>query len=406
MAASSRASFTNNRGQRLSARIDRPAAGPSRATALFAHCFTCSKDLRVERQLTAALTARGVTVLSFDFAGLGRSGGDFADSSFSADVADLIAAASWLREHEAAPSLLIGHSLGGTAAVSAAPDIPEARAVATIGAPADPAHMLALLDADLEAIRGEGSAPVTIAGRTFTIRRSFVEDLERARPQAQLARFDGAVLVLHSPRDEVVEIEQASALWRAAHHPKSFVSLDTADHLVSDAADAAYVATVVAAWAARYLPDPLRDPGYDDATVVARNARGDGLTTTVATRGFTLATDEPAEAGGDEEGPTPYDLLGAALAGCTATTIRMYADHKGIPLTSVEATVAHDRVHADDCANCEHTSGRIDRFDMTLVLTGDLDDAQRDRLREIAGRCPVHRTLDGQIEVHTTLEDG
>jgi putative redox protein len=406
VATSSRATFTNDRGQRLSARVDRPAAGRSRATALFAHCFTCSKDLRVERQLTAALTAQGVTVLSFDFAGLGRSGGDFADSSFSADVADLIAAASWLREHEAAPSLLIGHSLGGTAAVSAAPDIPEARAVATIGAPADPAHMLALLDADLETIRGEGSAPVTIAGRTFTIRRSFVEDLERARPQAQLARFDGAVLVLHSPRDEVVEIEEASALWRAAHHPKSFVSLDTADHLVSDAADAAYVAAVVAAWAIRYLPDPQRDPEYDVATVVARNVRGDGLTTTVATRGFTLATDEPAEAGGGEKGPTPYDLLGAALAGCTATTIRMYADHKGMPLTSVEATVVHDRVHADDCANCEHTAGRIDRFDMTLVLTGDLDDAQRDRLREIAGRCPVHRTLDGQIEVHTTLEDG
>ena len=406
MTTSSTCTFANDRGQRLSARVDRPAHGRSRATALFAHCFTCSKDLWVERQLTRALTAQGITVLSFDFAGLGRSGGDFADSSFSADVMDLVAAAGWLREHEVAPSLLIGHSLGGTAAVSAAPDIPEVRAVATIGAPADPAHMLALLDADLDAIRRTGSAPVTIAGRTFTIRRSFIEDLERARPQAQLARFDGAVLVLHSPRDEVVEVEQAAALWRAARHPKSFVALDTADHLVTDATDAAYAAGIVAAWVTRYVPDAPRDAGYDDATVVARNERGDGLTTTVTTRGFTLATDEPVRFGGTEEGPTPYDLLGAALASCTAMTIRMYADHKGLPLTSVESTVVHDRVHADDCADCEHTTGRIDRFDRTLALTGDLDDAQRERLREIADRCPVDRTLDGQIEVHTTLDEG
>lgn len=406
MATSSTATFTNDRGQRLSARVDRPADGRSRATAVFAHCFTCSKDLPAERQLTAALTAQGLTVLSFDFAGLGRSGGDFADSSFSSDVADVIAAAGWLRDHGTAPSLLVGHSLGGTAALSAAPDIPEVRAIATIAAPADPTHMLDLLDADLDGIRAAGSAPVRIAGRTFTIRRSFIEDLERARPQQQLRRFDGALLVLHSPVDEVVEVEQASALWRAANHPKSFVSLDTADHLVTDPGDAAYVAGVVGAWAARYLPPPPRHDAYDDATVVARNDRGDGLTTRVTTRGFPLATDEPATVGGSEEGPTPYDLLGAALAACTAMTIRMYADHKGLPLASVEATVTHDRVHADDCRDCEHTSGRIDRFDQTLVLTGDLDDAQRERLREIAERCPVHRTLDGQIEVHTTLDDG
>jgi uncharacterized OsmC-like protein/alpha/beta superfamily hydrolase len=402
VSASSSCTFVNARGQQLSARVDRPAHGRARATALFAHCFTCSKDLRVERQLISALTTHDVTVMSFDFAGLGRSEGDLA--AFSADVADLRAAAAWLREHETAPSLLVGHSLGGTAAVCAAPDIPEVTAVATIAAPADPAHMLGLLDADVGEIRAEGAAEVRIAGRTFTISRSFVEELERARPERQLRRFGGALLVLHSPIDEVVEVEQASILWRSATHPKSFVSLDTADHLVSDPDDAAYAAGVVGAWAARYLPAAPRDR-YDDATVVARNGRGDGLTTTMTTRGFTLRTDEPIDVGGGEEGPTPYDHLGAALAGCTAMTIRMYADHKGLPLTSVEARVTHDRVHADDCADCEHTVGRVDRFERTLSFDGDLDEAQRDRLREIADRCPVHRTLDGQIEVHTTVED-
>lgn len=405
MATSSTCTFTNARRQQLSARLERPDGDPI-ATALFAHCFTCSKDLRVERQITRALTAQGIAVLSFDFAGLGRSGGDFADSTFSSDVADLRAAADYLRDQIATPSLLVGHSLGGAAVLSAAADIPSVRAVVTIAAPADPAHVQRLLGADVDTVRAEGEAPVTIAGRTFTIRRSFLEDLERQRPRAQLTRFTGALLLFHSPVDDLVEIANAETLYRAARHPKSFVSLDRADHLVTDPRDAAYVAQVTAAWVGRYLVEVEPDDaaaGYDDPTVAAHN--GGGLRTSIATRGFTLTADEPASAGGTERGPSPYDYLGAALASCTAMTMRMYADRKEWPLTSVEVSVTHDRVHATDCDECEHTEGRIDRFDRTLRLTGDLDDAQRDKLRAIADRCPVHRTLEGQIEVHTGIDE-
>jgi uncharacterized OsmC-like protein/pimeloyl-ACP methyl ester carboxylesterase len=395
--------FTNDRGQELSARLERPDGTPI-ATALFAHCFTCSKDLRVERQITRALTDQGIAVLSFDFAGLGRSGGDFADATFSCDVADLRAAADHLADTLWAPALLVGHSLGGAAVISAAADIAGVRAVATIAAPADPGHVEHLLD-DVERIRDEGSATVTIAGRTFTVRRSFLEDLDHQQPRAQLARFDGALLLFHSPADDLVPIDNAETLYRAAHHPKSFVSLDGADHLVSDQRDAAYLAAVTAAWASRYITDGDLGrgdaAGYDDAAVTATN--DSGLRTTISARGFTLVADEPSGAGGTERGPTPYDYVSAGLAACTAMTLRMYASRKDWPLSAVEATVTHDRVHADDCANCEHVEGRIDLFERTLRISGDLDDDQCAKLVEIADKCPVHRTLEGQIEVHTTV---
>jgi uncharacterized OsmC-like protein/pimeloyl-ACP methyl ester carboxylesterase len=403
---SSTCTFTNDRGHELSARLERPDGTPV-ATALFAHCFTCSKDLRVERQITRALTDQGIAVLSFDFAGLGRSGGDFADATFSCDVADLRAAAAYLGDVLWAPALLVGHSLGGTAVISAAPDIDGARAVATIAAPADPAHVEHLLD-DAGRIRREGSATVTIAGRTFTVRRSFLEDLGRQQPRVQLGRYDGALLVFHSPADEVVEIGNAEELYRAARHPKSFVSLDRADHLVSDQRDAAYLAAVTAAWASRYITDGDLGRGdadsYDDNLLTATN--DSGLRTTISARGFTLLADEPSSVGGTERGPTPYDYVSAGLASCTAMTLRMYASRKDWPLSSVEATVTHDRVHADDCANCEHVEGRIDLFERRLRIAGDLDEAQRAKLIEIADKCPVHRTLEGQIEIHTTVEGG
>ncbi len=411
MATSDTCMFTNARGQELSARLDRPDGTPI-ATALFAHCFTCSKDLRVERQITRALTDRGIAVLSFDFAGLGRSGGDFADASFSCDVADLRAAAGYLANTVTAPALLVGHSLGGAAVISAAPDIDGVRAVATIAAPADPAHVEHLLD-DADRIRQEGSATVTIAGRAFTVRRSFLEDLDRQQPRVQLGRFDGALLLFHSPADDLVTIDNAEDLYRAARHPKSFVSLDRADHLVTDQRDAVYIAAVTAAWASRYITDGDLTDGdlgqgdadsYDDAAVTATNHGG--LRTAISTRGFTMLADEPSSVGGTERGPTPYDYLSAGLAACTAMTLRMYASRKDWPLSSVEATVTHDRIHADDCANCEHVEGRIDRFERTLRITGDLDDEQRTKLTDIADRCPVHRTLEGQIEVHTTVADG
>ncbi len=406
MSTSSTCIFTGDGGHQLAARLERPD-GPVRGSALFAHCFTCSKDLRAERQLTQALAAQGYAVLSFDFAGLGRSGGDFADSSFSANVADLRAAASYLAETSLAPSLLVGHSLGGAAVISVAPSLPSVHAVATIGAPADPAHVLHLLDGDLDAVRRDGSAPVSIAGRTFTIGKSFLDDLEQVDPRHRVAEFNGATMIMHAPLDAFVGIENAELLYRAARHPKSFVSLDDADHLLTKEDDARYAATVIAAWAGRYLPvttastPRTSSEGYDRPGAGAQN--NGGFVTRLEARGFVLAADEPSESGGTETGPTPYDYLAMALASCTAMTMRAYAERKGWQIGELGAHVQHDRVHANDCRDCEHGSGRIDRLHRTLELPQELSDDERDALVRIADRCPVHLTLEGQIEVHTIL---
>lgn len=408
MARSTTCTFPSPRGHQLSARLERPTGAP-RGAAVFAHCFTCSKDLRVARRLTRALTAQGFAVLSFDFTGLGDSEGDFAEATFSADVEDLRAAADYLASEVAPPSLLVGHSMGGTAVLSAAPQLPSVRAVATIASPADPAHVRHVLRDGGEAVMRDGSAPATIAGRTFTISRSFLEDLEQQNPVDTLREFQGATLVLHSPVDRVVGVENAEEIYRAARHPKSFISLDDADHLLSKEADAQYVASVVSAWAQRYLDDVHAAPVADDEDryrdTGASAVNFGGLTTRLRSRGFSLLADEPESVGGGELGPTPYDFLNLALASCTSMTLRMYAERKGWPLEDVETVVTHDRVHADDCADCEHTDGRVDRFHRTLRITGDLDADQRARLLQIADRCPVHRTLEGQIEIRTTSED-
>lgn len=418
--------FPSPRGHQLSARLERPAGAPL-GSAIFAHCFTCSKDFRAVRQLTRALTAQGYAVFAFDFTGLGQSDGDLAESTFSADVEDLCAAAEYLAEVVAPASLLVGHSLGGAAVLSAAPRLPSVRAVATIAAPSEPAHLSGLFDRD--AILSEGSAPATIAGRTFTIGRSFLEDLHRSKPLEALGDFTGATLVMHSPVDQVVGLDNAEKIYAAARHPKSFISLDTADHLLSSATDAEYVATVIAAWAQRYLngtraddtpadDTPADDTPADDTRaapvaeaphpyrdVRASATNSGGLTTRLRARGFTLLADEPASVGGAELGPTPYDFLNLALASCTSMTLRMYSDKRGWPMDEVETVVTHERVHADDCADCEHTEGHIDLLTRTVRLTGDFDDRQRNALMRIADRCPVHRTLEGRLEIRTRTQD-
>lgn len=400
--------FPSPRGHQLSARLEQPAGTPV-GSAIFAHCFTCSKDLRVVRQLTRALTMQGLAVLSFDFTGLGDSGGDFAEATFSADVEDLRAAADYLADVVTPPSLLVGHSLGGAAVLAAAPDLPSVQAVATIAAPADPAHVKKTLDGDIDAILRDGSAPASIGGRSFTVGRSFLEDLERHKPLDAIASFRGATLILHSPIDQVVGIDNAEAIFRAARHPKSFVSLDKADHLLTDEADAEYVAAVIATWAGRYLEDTdaaAADSDSDSYRDVGASAvNSGGLTTRLSARGFTLLADEPASVGGGELGPNPYDFLTMALASCTSMTLRMYADRKGWPLDEVETVVTHARVHADDCAECENKEGRIDVLRRTVRLSGDLDEEQRARFLRIADRCPVHRTLEGRLEILTETED-
>src|SRR5581483_3057091 len=244
--------FPGALGATLDARLERTPRAPV-AYALFAHCFTCSKDTLAAVRISQALQARGIAVLRFDFTGLGGSEGEFANTNFSSNVADLVAAAAWLREHRAAPQILVGHSLGGAAVLAAAAQIPEATAIATIGAPHEPAHVERLLASSREALERDGEAEVTISGRSFRIRKEFLQDVGKYMADTYLASLGRALLVMHSPRDTVVNIENATRIFVAAKHPKSFVSLDTADHLLTQKADALYAADVIAAWASRYI---------------------------------------------------------------------------------------------------------------------------------------------------------
>ena len=401
-------SFPNADGQMLSGILDLPAGEP-RAFALFAHCFTCSKNLKAATNIARAMSDAGVAVLRFDFTGLGQSEGAFEDTSFSSNLADLLAAVAWLEEQHRAPEILFGHSLGGTAVLQVAQEVPSAVAVATIGSPADPGHVTHMLKGAEGALRANGVAEVQLGGRPFMIRQQFVDDLEAHDLSTAIASLRKAVLVMHAPLDEVVEIDNASALFVAAKHPKSFVSLDNADHLLSRNEDSRYAGHVLAAWATRYLPGPAETADDTTATVktgeVMARTPADGFATEVVAGRHALLADEPESVGGSDLGPTPYDLLAAALATCTSMTLRMYAAHKKLDFESAEVRVTHDRIHADDCADCEQSEGMVHEFRRKLRLEGDLTDAQRDRMVEIADRCPVHKTLHNEISIKTQLAD-
>lgn len=375
-------------GRELAARLDHPS-GPSRAYAIFAHCFTCSKESKAATYISQALAARGIAVLRFDFA----------DTVFSSNVEDLVLAARYLREQGNAPQILIGHSLGGSAVLAAAGEIAEARAVATIGSPFRPSHVLRLLP-DPQRIRAQGEAEVDIGGRPVRIRKEFVDDLERHDPARSLGALRKALLVLHSPRDAVVGIDNAAQIFMAAKHPKSFVSLDDADHLLTRAADAAYAAEMIAAWSSRYLGESAHEAVPGVRVVEAPEGK---FAVDVFVGRHRLRVDEPRAAGGGDTGPAPYELLAAALGACTAMTIRMYAAHKQLPLERVTVELSHDKIHAADCAGCETKEGRIDRIERVITLEGPLDEAQRAKLLEIADKCPVHRTLQSEVSIATRL---
>jgi uncharacterized OsmC-like protein/alpha-beta hydrolase superfamily lysophospholipase len=398
---STRIEFPGSQGAPLAARLDLPD-GPPRAYALFAHCFTCNKDVVAAARIARALTAHGLAVLRFDFTGLGESGGDFGNTDFSSNVADLVRAADHLREQRAAPTLLIGHSLGGAAVLAARHLVPEVRAVAVIGAPADPDHVLRLIATGRAEVETTGEVVVELAGRSFRIRKEFIEDIA-AQPQARrIAELRAALLVLHSPQDRVVGVDNARRIFDTARHPKSFVALDGADHLLTDRGDAEYAATILAAWAARYVSvtSPAPAAAEDGSVVVSENGAGPfGQTITIGQH--SLLADEPPPIGGDT-GPNPYDLVSAGLGACTSMTVRMYAERKGWPLDQVTVELRHSRIHAKDCAECETSTGHLDRFDLKIRFTGDLDDEQRRRLLEIAGKCPVHRTLHSEVQIVTT----
>ena len=400
-----RLSFPGASGADLAARLDLPA-GPVRAYALFAHCFTCSKDLTASRAVSAALTRRGIATLRFDFTGLGGSEGDFASTNFTMNVGDLVSAAEFLRARYDAPSLLIGHSLGGAAVLVAARELPSVRAVATINAPADTAHVTGQFGRQLSVIRELGEAEVRLADRPFTIRRQFLDDLADHAVLEAARDLGRAYLNLHAPTDTVVGVENAEALYRAARHPKSFVSLDTADHLLSDKADAAYAADVIAAWAGRYL-DPMPADADDAVPDVRARETGAGKFQTLVTVGrHHLIADEPESFGGLDTGPSPYALLAAALGACTTMTLRMYAERKGLPLDRALVRVAHEKVHEQDMERMVGAAdARPDRFTRSITLEGPLDEGQRARLIEIANRCPVHKTLERGASVATEARD-
>jgi putative redox protein len=407
MSASSvvRATFPGSSGGELAARLELPG-GPVRAFALFAHCFTCTKDVLAARRIASGLAAAGVAVLRFDFTGLGSSEGEFANTDFSSNVEDLVRAADYLRSHYEAPAILIGHSLGGAAVLAAAEHIPEAKAVVTIGAPADVAHVLRQLGGSLHRIRSEGEAEVKLAGRPFRIRRSFVEDAEMHRLEDKIRTLGKALLVLHAPRDEVVGIDNASRIFLAAKHPKSFISLDDADHLLSRPQDASYAAGVIAAWVARYIPEPPADLAEAEHIVVRETGEGKFQNLVVAGR-HRLIADEPAAVGGLDTGPNPYDYLSIALGACTAMTLRIYAEHKKLALGRISVEVRHGKVAADHCADCGEVAdgrdGKIDRFERIVRIEGEMDPGLADKVLEIAGKCPVHRTLESSSTIVTRV---
>ncbi|MFZ7093387.1 alpha/beta fold hydrolase [Primorskyibacter sp. 2E233] len=398
-----RLSFPGHSGATLAARLDMPQ-GPHLATALFAHCFTCGKDIPAAKRISARLAAMGIAVLRFDFTGLGHSEGEFANTTFTSNAADLEAAAAHLEEIGMPPSLLIGHSLGGLAVLQAASRIASVRAVVTIGTPFDPAHVTDHFGAQLEAIQSEGRAQVSLGGRPVTIGHDFVKDVRNQDLAPTIAGLKRALLVLHAPRDEIVDISNATKIFTAAKHPKSFVTLDEADHLISAPRDAEYAAEVIAAWAGRYLDlaPPAPPIGAPEGITRVSEADPSGFLQDIQNGPHHHAlADEPRAYGGTNRGMSPYGFLAAGLGACTSMTIRMYARRKGWPLTHVCVDVTHDKLHAQDAGTGAET--RIDAFTRRITLSGALSDDQRTRLLEIADKCPVHKTLEKGATIKTEL---
>ncbi len=421
-AASVRVEFAGSQGAQLAARLELPLGEP-RAFAIFAHCFSCSKDVFAASRIAKALAASGIAVLRFDFTGLGQSDGDFSNTNFTSNIDDLVNAADFLRTEHRAPSILIGHSLGGAAVLAATHRIPETRAVATIAAPCDPGHVVNLIKDDIATIREQGFAEVQLGGKTFNVREQFLDDVAE-QPQAERIRDLGVpLLVMHSPDDRTVPIDDAFTIFERAMQPKSFVALDGADHLLTKRADSEFAAAVINAWASRYAfetgsasdtataesevpiakaaaPSADRER-YPGIVIVEETGNGD-FQQLVTSGHHTLLADEPIPMGTDT-GMAPYEFLLASLGACTSMTLRMYAKRKGIPLGKVTVELGHSRIHADDCESCETETGHIDHIERWITLEGDLTDAQRTRLLEIADRCPVHRTLHSEINISTEL---
>ena len=396
--------FENKQGQSLVGRLELPANQHPHNFAIFAHCFTCNKNLAAVRNIGKALTSNGFGVLRFDFTGLGESEGDFGDTNFSGNVKDLIAAADYLNDNYSAPTLLIGHSLGGAAAIYAAAQVNSIKAVATVGAPSNPKHVQRLLQSSVDEIKKNGKAIVNLSGRDFTIKKQFLDDLERKTLTETVKNLRKPILIMHSPQDSTVSIKNAEEIYRAAHHPKSFISLDGADHLLMNKKDSIYAGEVISGWAKRYLNiTDLEELPKTKHQVVASLDFDDGFTTAMKVGNHYMTADEPTSYGGNDFGPSPYELISASLSACTAMTLQIYTKRKGWHIDNVEVHTSYSKTHALDCEDCESSNAKIDTFHREIKITGNFDDKQLERLLQIADKCPVHNTLHNDTQVITKI---
>ena len=406
--STTKAEFPGHSGETLAARLDTPS-GNIRGFALFAHCFTCSKDIMAAKRIASELARQGIAVLRFDFTGLGSSDGEFGSTNFSSNVQDLVLAADYLRDNFAAPSILIGHSLGGAAVLAAAGEIDEVKAIVTIGAPSDVGHVLHNFGCKIDEIEQQGSADVSLAGRTFNIQKQFIDDAREAMVLERVSKLRKALMVMHAPTDDIVGIEHASAIFTAAKHPKNFVSLDRADHLLSKSEHAVFAAQVISGWVGHYL-DPEEPQGQGDSETVVVAETGEGkFQQSVVAGPHRMFADEPKSYGGMDSGPSPYDYLSIALGACTSMTLRLYAAHKKADLGRITVEVSHDKIHANDCADCDDDlkskGGKIDQFKRLIRIEGGAGGLDEAKIIEIADKCPVHRTLEAEGIVVTELSN-
>lgn len=399
---SERLLFKNSDGLELSARLELPIDRKPVSYAIFAHCFTCNKNLTAVTNITRELTNSGFAVLRFDFTGLGESEGDFSETNFSSNIDDLVCAADYLSTNYGEPTLIVGHSLGGAASIFAAAIINSIKAVATIGAPSSPDHVKHLFKEDITKIETLGSAKILLAGRPFEVKKQFLDDISSKNMKATLANLNKAILIMHSPQDTTVGISNAAEIYTNAKHPKSFVTLDGADHMLMNSRDSKYAGQVISGWVSRYVDTEEVKKLRPKKTVLARIG-STGFTTDIQSGNHSITADEPLSVGGDDFGPNPYDLLMSSLGACTAMTMRMYADRKGWAIDEIIVHLSHEKQHVKDCQDCDTTSGYIDKIEKEIEIIADLDSEQKQRLLEIADKCPIHRTLHNEVKVYTKL---
>lgn len=397
--------FTNKDEEQLAGRLELPLNQRPHNFVIFAHCFTCTKNLIAVKNISRKLTAAGFAVLRFDFTGLGESEGDFENTNFSGNVDDLVEAAQFLEAKYQSPTVIIGHSLGGAAAIYAANRISTIKAVAVINSPSDPAHVKNLLRNSTEEINKTGKATVNLGGVDFTIKKQFLDDLKNKSLKNVGGDFRKSLLILHSPQDKIVGIKNAEDLYIAAHHPKSFISLDGIDHLLTEKEDSAYVGKVIASWASRYVSIPEEKVIKSKSKVAARLDDVENFTTQLKLGDHNYLADEPTSYSGNNFGPSPYELLSAGLAACTVMTIQMYARRKKWEVKEVICHVDYSKDHAVDCEHCTDDTAKIDTFKRKISFHGNLSEEQIKKLLEIADKCPVHKTLHTETQIITVLEN-